>query len=87
MRPPAQVVTLVFVCTAALIDLSMIQTNRDPPLALTFACERRIGALIDGCRGGAAPSLHDGAHQGLDGSAERLSKLLGCTSVCPEVPA
>ena len=82
-----QVVALAFVCAAALIDLSMVQAKRDPPVPLTFACERRIGALIDGCRGGAAPSLHDGAHKGLDGSAERLSKLLGCTSVCAEVPA
>ncbi len=49
MQPPAQVVALVFVCAAALIDLSMVQANRDPPVPLTFACERSIGGLVDGC--------------------------------------
>ena len=38
---------LGFMCLAALIDLIMIQINRDPPVPLTFACERSIGALID----------------------------------------
>jgi hypothetical protein len=47
MRPPAQVVTLVFFCVAA--DLSMVQAKRDPPLALTFACGRNIGGRIDDC--------------------------------------
>ena len=49
MQPPAQVVTLVFFGSAALIDLSMYQAKRDPPLALTFACERSIGGRIDDC--------------------------------------
>jgi hypothetical protein len=40
---------LGFMCLAALIDLIMIQINRDPPVPLTFACERSIGALIDDC--------------------------------------
>ena len=31
-QPPAQVVTLVFFCPAALLDLSMIQAKRDPPV-------------------------------------------------------
>jgi hypothetical protein len=30
MRPPAQALTLVFVCPAALIDLRMVQAKRDP---------------------------------------------------------
>jgi hypothetical protein len=42
-QPPAQVVTLAFVCAGVLIDLSMVQANRDPPVPLTFACERSIG--------------------------------------------
>ena len=45
----AQVVTLVFFCAAVLIDLGMVQAKRDPPVPLTFACERSIGGLIDGC--------------------------------------
>ena len=49
MQPPVQVVTLVFVCAAGIIDLSMVQSNRDPPLPLMFVCERSIGGLVDGC--------------------------------------
>jgi hypothetical protein len=47
MQPPAQVVTLFF-CAAALIDLSMVQGKYDPPVLLTFACERGITGLVDG---------------------------------------
>jgi hypothetical protein len=48
LRPPAQVVTLFF-CSPAIIDFSMIQVKRDPPVPLTFACERGIEGLVDGC--------------------------------------
>ena len=89
MRPPAQVVTLVFVCAAALIDLSMVQANRDPPpWPLTFACGRSIGVCANRWLPiGAASSLHDGARQGFDGSTECLCKLQGRSSVRHEVPA
>jgi hypothetical protein len=88
MQPPAQVVTLAFVCAAALIDRSTVQAERDPPVPLTFACGRRVGVGANRwlpC--GAAPALHDGAHQGFDGSAERLCKHHGRSSVRHEVPA
>jgi hypothetical protein len=48
---PAQVVTLAFVCAAALIDLSMVQAKRDPPScrSRSRAKEASVCALIDGC--------------------------------------
>ncbi len=43
MQPPVQVVTLVFVCAVGIIDLSMVQANRDPPVPLMFVCEKASG--------------------------------------------
>jgi hypothetical protein len=50
MQPPAQVVTLAFVCAAVLIDLSMVQAKRDPPCrSRSRAKEASVCALIDDC--------------------------------------
>ena len=81
-----QVVPLFF-CLAALIHLTMIQAKSDPSMPLTFACERRIEGANRWLPRGAASPVHDVARQGLDGSADSLCKLHGCTSVRHEVPA
>ncbi len=86
MQPPAQVVTLVFVCAAALINLSMVQANRDPPVP-HVRVQKKHWCANRWLRRGAASSLHDVAHEGFDGSADCLCKLQGRTSVRHEVPA
>ncbi len=87
MRPPAQVVTLVLFCAAALIDLSMAQAKGDPPVPLMLACERSIGVWSNRrlpC--GAASPLYDVAHQGVNCSVDCFGKLHSCTSVRHKVP-
>jgi hypothetical protein len=87
MQPPVQVVTLVFFCAAALIDLSMVQANRDPPRAAHVCVRKKHRWANRWLPRGAASSLHDVAHEGFDGSADCLCKLQGRTSVRHEVPA
>ena len=91
MQPPVQVVTLVFVFSAAPIDLGMVHAKRKPPPppppcpSRSRAKEALVGESMIAC--GAASPLDDVARQGFNGSAERLCKLRGCTSVRHEVLA
>jgi hypothetical protein len=50
MQPPAQALTIVFFCAAALIVRSMVQAKSDPPRAAHVRVrKKRVCALIDGC--------------------------------------